>query len=148
MMSLDRATIDDLVAILEAQSEFWGERDLSLLHHPMFVHEFGETALVVRGQGGVVLAYLFGFVTLEGRVGYVHLVAVRSSQRREGLGRLLYREFESLARERGAVAMKALTRPSNAGSIEFHRSLGMAATEVADYAGAGETRVVLWRALE
>ena len=142
-----RASVDDLLAVTDERREFWGERDLSPLHHPMFVHEFGATSVVLRGQDGAILAYLLGFVTLEARVGYAHLVAVRASRRREGLGRLLYETFESLARERGARALKAYTRPENLTSIAFHRSIGMSATEVPDYSGPGEARVVFWRDL-
>ncbi len=36
---------------------------------------------------------------------------------------------------------------TNDGSIAFHRALGMAATEVADYSGPGQSRVVFWRDL-
>jgi GNAT superfamily N-acetyltransferase len=137
----------DLEAIWCMQPQFWGERDLRALHHPLLVHEFGDTALVVRDPDSSVAAYLFGFLT-PARVAYAHIVAVRNDRRREGLGRELYGAFERLARERGAVALKAFTRPENTGSIEFHTSLGFSATEVSDYAGPGETRVVFWRELE
>jgi ribosomal protein S18 acetylase RimI-like enzyme len=146
-VSLERATIEDLIAVADAQGEFWGERDMRLLHHSMFVHEFGETSLVIRDTDGLIRAYLFGFVTVDRRVGYVHLIAVRSTYRREGYGRQLYAAFETLARKRGAVALKAMTQPVNTRSIAFHRSLGMSVTEVPDYVGKGETRVVFWRDL-
>jgi len=145
--AVDRASIDDLSTVTGEQEEFWGERDIAPLHHPMFAHEFGETSVVLRGADGLILAYLLGFVTIDGRVGYAHLVAVRASQRRQGLARRLYEEFESLARARGARALKAYTRPVNSGSIAFHQAIGMSATEVADYAGPGEARVVFWREL-
>jgi ribosomal protein S18 acetylase RimI-like enzyme len=141
-----RATIGDLIAVVADQREFWGERDVSHLHHPMLVYEFGGTSVVIRDPAGPIAAYLFGFVTLE-RVGYAHLVAVRQSHRRRGLASELYQCFEELARERGARNLKAYTRPSNRASIDFHRSLGMTATEVADYAGPGETRIVFRRDL-
>ena len=139
--------MEDLVAVVEAEGEFWGERSRAELHHPMLIHEFGETALVAREPGGGVIGYLFGFVTIEG-VGYAHLVAVREGHRRRGLARALYGEFEQRARARGARALKAFTRPENERSIAFHASLGMSATAVADYSGPGETRVVFWRDLE
>jgi GNAT superfamily N-acetyltransferase len=138
--------MDDLEAILARQREFWGGRDLRALHHPLLVHEFGDTALVLRDTAGVVSAYLFGFLT-PARVGYAHVLAVRGDHRRAGLGRELYGAFEQLARERGAVALKAITRTENDGSIAFHASLGFSVTVVADYAGRGEPRVVLWREL-
>jgi GNAT superfamily N-acetyltransferase len=136
----------DYAAILAALPRFWGERDVRPLHHPMFVHEFGDTALVVR-DGGEVVAYLLGFVAPAG-VGYVHLVGVRDSHRRRGLGRRLYDEFGRRAREHGAVALKAITTPGNRASIAFHSALGMSAETVADYAGPGEPRVVFRADLE
>jgi GNAT superfamily N-acetyltransferase len=149
-----RAAIEDLAAVAEEPRAFWGERDLPALHHPLLVHDFGETALVIRGGGdhtkregeGRVVAYLFGLLTPSG-VGYVHLVAVREGHRREGLAGRLYERFEEIARERGAHALKAFTQPFNTGSIAFHRAQGFAATETADYAGPGETRTVFWKRL-
>lgn len=141
-----RATIEDLVAIVDDQREFWGERDLSHLHHLLLVREFGDTAFVIRDHAARVIAYLFGFPT-PARVGYIHLVSVREGHRRGGLGRRLYAEFETRMRDRGAVALKAFTQPSNARSIAFHSSLGFSAADAADYAGPGETRTVFWKDL-
>jgi GNAT superfamily N-acetyltransferase len=136
------ATPEDYAYILASLPTFWGERDLRALHHPMFLHEFGDTALVIHAPDGDVVAYLLGFVAPATAAGYVHLVGVRDSHRRRGLGRRLYAEFERRARLRGATSMKAITTPGNRTSIEFHRSLGMSATLVPDYAGLGSDRVV------
>jgi GNAT superfamily N-acetyltransferase len=146
------ATIEDLTAVAGESREFWGDRELAALHHPLLVHDFGETALVIRGgeadgRGvGAVIAYLFGLLTPSG-VGYVHLVAVREGHRRDGFARRLYERFEVLAREHDAHALKALTQPLNTRSIAFHRALGFTATEAADYAGPGEARIVFWKEL-
>jgi ribosomal protein S18 acetylase RimI-like enzyme len=148
------ATIADLTAVAREPGEFWGERELPALHHPLLIHDFGETALVIRGgadrtdDGGTdsILAYLFGLLTPSG-VGYIHLVAVRERHRREGLARRLYERFEEVAREHEAHALKAFTQPINTRSIAFHRALGFSVTETADYAGPGETRTVFWRQL-
>jgi ribosomal protein S18 acetylase RimI-like enzyme len=150
----ERATIADLAAVADEPREFWGDRELPPLHHPLLVHDFGETALAIRGDGGradgaggeEVIAYLFGLLTPSG-VGYIHLVAVRDGHRREGLARCLYTRFEVVAREHGAHALKAFTQPINTRSIAFHRALGFTASETADYAGPGETRTVFWRQL-
>jgi len=142
----ERAGTADYNAIINALAEYWGERDMRARHHPMFVHEFGDTALVMRDGNHGVAAYLFGFVAPT-QVGYVHLVGVRADSRRAGLGRCLYREFETLARQRGATALKAITTPTNHDSIAFHHALDMSATEVADYSGPGQPRVVFWRDL-
>jgi GNAT superfamily N-acetyltransferase len=146
------ATIEDLAAVAREPREFWGDRDLPALHHPLLVHDFGETALVIRDDGeeaegrGGVIAYLFGLLTPAG-VGYIHLVAVREGHRRNGFARRLYERFEELAREHGAQALKAFTQPVNIRSIDFHRALGFSATETANYAGPGETRMVFWKQL-
>jgi ribosomal protein S18 acetylase RimI-like enzyme len=142
----ERATTADYNAIIDTLADYWGVRDMRARHHPMFVHEFGETSLVMRDGDGGVAAYLFGFVAPT-QVGYVHLVGVRADSRRVGLGRRLYGEFETLARHRGATALKAISIPTNDGSIAFHRGLGMSVTEAADYSGQGQPRIVFWRDL-
>lgn len=142
-MTVRRATCADFDDILSSLTSFWDGRDLRALHHPMFVDEFGDTALVCEHEGGGVAAYLFGFVAQTAAVGYVHLVAVRDTERRQGLGRLLYGRFAEEVGARGCRGLKAITRSGNEPSIAFHRALGMRATEVAGYAGPGEDRVVL-----
>jgi ribosomal protein S18 acetylase RimI-like enzyme len=127
--------------VLESLGEFWGDRDMRHLHHPMFVHEFGDTALVMRAGDGSVAGYLLGFVA-PGTVGYVHVLGVSRQHRRRGVGRALYERFKALARERGATSLKAVTTPGNEVSIAFHRSLGMSTAMVPGYAGPGEDRVV------
>jgi GNAT superfamily N-acetyltransferase len=140
---IERATIDDLVAIMDDPRPFWGDRPL-LVHHPMLIHEFGDTAFVVRGEEAEVIAYLFGLLTPRG-VGYIHLVAVREGHRRGGLARLLYDRFESAARTHGARSLKSFTQPANTRSIAFHSALGFTVTETPDYVGPGETRIVFTR---
>jgi GNAT superfamily N-acetyltransferase len=142
----ERATTADYNVIIDTLAEYWGELDMRARHHPMFIHEFGDTALVMRDGSRGVAAYLFGFVAPT-RVGYVHLVGVRADSRRAGLGRRLYSEFETLVRHRGATALKAISIPTNQDSIAFHRALDMSATEVPDYSGPGQPRIVFWRDL-
>ena len=141
------ATIEDLQAIVASLREFWGERDTTALHHTLFVHEFGDTALVFHDDRGHPIAYLLGFVTPAG-VGYIHVVAVREDRREGGLAHALYDEFESLARARGASALKAITRPGNHASVAFHQALGFAASEHGGYTALGEPRIVFWRELD
>ncbi len=122
---------------------FWGSASNLPLHHPTLLYEFGNTAYVVR-EGDLVIAYLFGFLAQSSPTAYVHLVAVRGTHRRQGLGRLLYDHFLAYARARGCTEVKAITRPTNAGSLAFHKRLGMSASEVVrGYGGPGEDRVIL-----
>jgi GNAT superfamily N-acetyltransferase len=119
----------------------------------MLVNEFGNSAFVARA-GPRVVAYLFGFVSQVEPVGYVHLVAVRPSARGQGLGRKLLAHFVAFARRHGCRHVKAITTPSNLGSIAFHKSLGMkllgrpnaaGIPVIKDYAGPNEPRVVFWK---
>jgi ribosomal protein S18 acetylase RimI-like enzyme len=137
----------DLGEILRGYERFWGDRELPRhLHHPMFVHEFGDTAFVARSRGGAIVGYLLGFAAPTGD-GYIHLVAVRDDARGLGLARRLYKTFGAAARARGAVGLKAISNPGNEGSIAFHRRLGFEMTLVEDYGGAGRPRVVMRRPL-
>jgi HAD superfamily hydrolase (TIGR01450 family) len=122
---IERCTHEDFLAIHADLDDFWGDaaERIRHVHYPMFVHEFGDTACVVRDDGRIV-AYLFGFWSQTEPAGYVHLVAVRKSHQGHGIGRRLYERFEALAKERGCSLLRAVTTPGNAGSIEFHRRLG------------------------
>jgi ribosomal protein S18 acetylase RimI-like enzyme len=142
------ATRADFAEIRSSLDAFWGERDVAHLHHPMFIEEFGDCALVVRDTDGRVAAYLLGMVVAAKRLGYVHAVAVREDQRGHGLGRRLYEAFSVLALERGCTRIKAITTPGNTESVAFHRSMGMDADPVSDYSGPGQPRIVFTRELD
>jgi GNAT superfamily N-acetyltransferase len=68
----------------------------------------------------------------------------------------LYERFEERARERGCMALKAITPPINTDSIAFYRCLGFELLGepdetgipiVADYFGPGMPRVVFLKPL-
>jgi len=145
-MKVERCGRTEFEQILEEVEDFWGSRRTLALHHPMLLHEFGDTAFVIK-DGSRVVAYLFGFYSQTEPSGYVHLVAVRASHRQRGLARRLYRHFESAARRRGCAGLKAITTPGNAASMAFHAALGWEAEPHVDYAGRGEARVLLRKPL-
>ncbi len=145
-MNVGRVTPADYATILAEHASFWGERDLRPAHHPALVHELADTSVALH-EDGLLVGYVFGFVVSPAGVGYLHLIGVRESHRRRGLATRLWREFESLARERGATSLKAITTPQNEMSIGFHASMGMTAERVADYAGPGHDRIVFTRLL-
>ena len=155
-MELDQCTHQDFLEILTDLEDFWGTDRARAVHHPMFVHEFGDTAWVVRDNGRVV-AYLFAFWSQTEPVGYIHLVGVRRGYQRRGIGRRLYEQFEARARERGCARLKALTPPINSDSIAFHERLGFTLLGepnengipvVEDYFGPGVPRVVFEKPLD
>jgi GNAT superfamily N-acetyltransferase len=150
MNTIEQCTIADFMTIIQQLPAFWGSDRTRAVHHPMFVHEFGDTAYLIR-DGQSIAAYLFAFISQREPVGYVHLIAVREGYRRQGLGRALYEHFRAFAKQRGCSRLKAITTPSNSLSIAFHKSLGMQimgardrdeVCVVTDYAGPGEHRVI------
>jgi GNAT superfamily N-acetyltransferase len=152
---ISQCTRQDYQQILEDLEDFWNGRDTRALHHPMLINEFGNSAFVIRA-GTRVMAYLFGFVSQVEPVGYVHLIAVRASARRQCLAQKLFRHFVDFARRHGCTHVKAITTPSNSSSIAFHKSIGMTLlgepdnagiTVIPDYAGRSEPRVVFWKAI-
>ena len=149
-MLIERCRPTDFNEIVTHLTEFWGSERAKSVHHPMFVHEFGDCAFVIR-RDAVIAAYLFGFFSQTEPLFYVHLIAVRERYRHTGLGRQLYSHVLSLARARGCTEVKAITSPTNAESIAFHTGLGMKMTGepqpngtsvMEDYAGPGGDRVV------
>ena len=117
-MEIDRCTHQDFLGILTDLEDFWGSDRARAVHHPMFVHEFGDTAWVVREDGRVV-GYLFGFWSQTEPIGYIHLVGVRRSHQRLGIGRSLYERFEALARERAAQDSRPSRLPSTPTQSSF-----------------------------
>jgi GNAT superfamily N-acetyltransferase len=152
---ISTCTQQDYNQILDQLPDFWDGRVTRHLHHPMLIHEFGNSAFVIR-NGARVVAYLFGFISQTEPVAYMHVIAVRTSARRQRLGQKLFGHFLEFARGRGCIYAKAITTPSNLGSIDFHKSLGMELLGepnthgipiIQDYAGPNDPRVVFWRSI-
>ena len=94
-MTLDAFTVEalDRYSALSVQREvlarlpaFWGARDVALLHHPMWFRQFSLDGCAARTDGALV-GYLLGVLTPD--FGYVHLVATRLDERRQGIGAAL-----------------------------------------------------------
>lgn len=138
-------TISDLRVILGELDEFWGGRDTAFLHQALYVHEFGETSVLLERDGRID-GYLLGFVGQHG-LGYIHAVAVRREARGAGLAADMYARFEVLAQARGARGLKAITDPENQGSRAFHEALGFSTEVVEDYSPSGGDRLIFTRTL-
>jgi GNAT superfamily N-acetyltransferase len=155
-VEISRGTKADFDEIVTNINDFWGSDRTLHLHHPMYVSEFADSSYVIKEKGKVV-AYLFGFISQTGPVGYVSLVGVRESHQRPGLGQMLYGLFSEYARAKGCTGLKAVTAPSNTNSIDFHTiKIGMeldgemnndGIRVVKDYAGPGKDRVVFRKKL-
>lgn len=154
-MQISRCTKSDYDQIVSHIEEFWGSDRTLSLHHPIFIHEFGNTAFAIKNGTGVA-AYLWGFLSQVQPTAYVHLLAVRVPYRRQGLARQLYNHFCTYARAHDCTQCRAITTSTNKESIAFHRALGFELTGkpnrdgipvVEDYFGPGQDRVVFQKVL-
>jgi ribosomal protein S18 acetylase RimI-like enzyme len=138
------ADYDAIAAVVDA---WWGRPVLPVLPR-LFLDHFYRTSLVVDGPAGP-LAFLVGILSpSDPDRAYIHFVGVSPAARQQGLARQLYEEFFALARAAGRRVVGAVTAPVNAGSIEFHRSLGFTVTgPVRDYNGPGRESMVFERSL-
>jgi GNAT superfamily N-acetyltransferase len=150
-MEILKCTKPDFDQIITEINDFWGSDRTLYLHHPIFIYELGNSAYVIK-EANKVVAYLFGFLSQTGPIGYVHLIAVRQTHRKRGYGRKLYAHFAKFAKKHGCKTLKAITTPSNTTSIAFHENIGMEAVGdsnhgdipvIRDYSGPGADRVVL-----
>jgi GNAT superfamily N-acetyltransferase len=120
------------------------------------VHEFGDTAFVIRSNDQVI-AYLFGFIATAEPVGYIHLVGVRTAYQGRGIGRSLYEHFEQVARKRACLHLRSVTAPFNTDSRAFHAAMGFEGTGPSrdpdgfpvypDYHGPGEAVIIFSKRL-
>jgi ribosomal protein S18 acetylase RimI-like enzyme len=129
--------------------EWWGGRPMRAMLPRLFFEHFRETSFVAEDDGEVV-GFLCGFLSQTWPdQAYVHFVGVRPDRRGDGLGRQLYEQFFSAAREAGRSVVRCVTAPVNEGSVAFHTRLGFEVeAEVPNYDGAGEPRVLLRKELD
>ncbi|MDE0420736.1 MAG: GNAT family N-acetyltransferase [Gammaproteobacteria bacterium] len=140
----------DFRQIHQHLGDYWGgltTRQLArvaALHHPMLLHQFGDTAYSMR-DGDVVAAYLFGFLSqTDGRQAYIHLAGVHRAYRRRGLAARLYRHFFAVCALSGRTRVTAVTSAGNERSLAFHRAMGMEINgPVPDYRGDGVDMYVM-----
>lgn len=155
MCSIEPCTREDFDHIVTHHDEYW-ESDLTLrLHHPIFIHEFGDTAYAMK-DGAFLAAYLLGFFAPTSRTAYVHMVATHHDYRGRGLARRLYQHFIQQGRSAGCHSLKATAAPDNLASIRFHQAMGMTLlgqpnadgiNVIAGYLKPGVDRVVFHKAI-
>jgi len=156
-MKIEKCTMLEFNEIVKDIVDFWGSDRTLHLHHPFLIYEFGNTAFVIKEQGQVI-AYLFGFYSQTENLAYIHLLGVREKHQRRGLGLLLYENFIDIAKSKGIAKIKAITTPSNAKSIAFHKNrIGMTllgqpnedgVNVVKDYSGPDRYTVVFEKQID
>ena len=141
--SATKPEFDQIVAVLD---RWWGGPSPERAH-PLFFHEFGETALVAE-EGGLLVGFLLGLHTRsQPATGYIHLVGIHPEHRRRGVGQDLYTTFCEHARAAGMARVKAIAAVGHEGPTRFHLALGFEGAEDPDYAGRGRARMVFTKDL-
>ena len=149
-------TVAEYAAVREDIEDFWDSDRTVAMHQTMFLHEFGDSCLVAK-EGDETIGYMVAFASQTSDAGYVHLVGVRKAWRGKGIARALYEHFGAWAKARGCTSLKAITNPTNEGSVAFHRALGFELTGepidgetypmVRDFGGPGVHRIVFHKSL-
>ena len=148
---IENCSMEDFNEIIRDISDFWGSDRTLHLHQSYLIHEFGNTAFVIKDKD-IIVAYLFGFFSQMQRLAYVHLIGVREKYQKQGFGQMLYENFIEVAKSQDIHKIKAITKPANIRSINFHTNkIGMALIGepnkdgikvVKNYSGLDEDRVV------
>jgi ribosomal protein S18 acetylase RimI-like enzyme len=114
---------DDYLPIAERVEE-WYSAPMKAILLRRFVHHFGSTSFVAW-RAGERVGYVIGWLPPDrADEVFVHAVTLAPSERGRGTGRMLYAALADLGRRAGRRRMVATIRPSNEGSLAFHRALG------------------------
>ncbi|MGD1221966.1 N-acetyltransferase family protein [Streptomyces krungchingensis] len=141
---------EDHARVLGVLDAWWGglkgpagALERALLLPRLYFQHFTTTGFLVERDGGEVAAFLVGFLSqTESDAAYVHFVGVDPRLHGQGIGRVLYRAFFTLARSHGRRYVHCVTSPQNTASRAFHTRLGFTESAVkADYDGPGLDRV-------
>ena len=148
-MNIRHAEPSDHARVVAVIDGWWGGREMRDMLPRLFFTHFRDTSFVAEDESGELAGFLCGFLSQTyPDQAYVHFVGVSPEQRRAGLARDLYERFFSAARTAGRTSVHCVTSPANAASVAFHQRLGFEIeAEVEGYDGAGESRVLLVRAL-
>ena len=148
-VSIRHAHPSDYGRVIQHVDAWWGGREMAPMLPKLFFLHFEGTSFVAERADGTIAGFLCGFLSqTSDEEAYVHFVGVAPDQRGSGLGRDLYEQFFSTAREHGRTLVRCVTSPVNKDSIAFHEALGFEVDRVAkDYDGPGEDRVLFVKAL-
>ncbi len=131
------ATAEDAPAIAEIYAPYVTRTAVTFETVPPDAREFrrrvestlADYPFLVAEREGVILGYAYA-AAFGDRAAYIwaakESVYVRAEARHEGVGRALYEALEGYLKRQDVYSVSACITLSNAGSVEFHRSLGFA----------------------
>lgn len=146
----DRAPIEEIIR--ENLGNFFNEQDIEIAFELLesYMTKLDEEKeylhLSAENRSGDVVGYVcFGPIPLTDSAWDLYWIAVRSRQRRTGLGKQLVRSVEEEALRQGATAiyMDTSGRDGYSTTRQFYESLGYeVATRLEDFYRPGEDKIV------
>ena len=149
-MTIRHAEPADHARVAAVIDEWWGGRRMRDMLPRLFFTHFHDTSFVAEDEKGGLTGFICGFLSQTyPEEAYIHFVGVARERRGAGLARELYETFFAAVQAHGRTTVRCVTSPANSGSLAFHHRLGFEVeAEVENYDGAGESRVLLRKALE
>ena len=144
---LRTAAAADYDRIIARLDDWWGRPVRQALPR-LFLDHFHATSFVA-GRDGDLAGFRIGFMSPSmPDAAYIHFAGVHPHFRGNGLARVLYQRFFELAAADGRHVVRAVTAPSNTGSIAFHTAMGFTVTEpIPGYDGPSSGKVLFERRL-
>ena len=144
---LRTAAAADYDRIITRLDDWWGRPVRQALPR-LFLDHFHATSFVAERDGDLA-GFLIGFMSPSmPDAAYIHFAGVHPHFRGNGLARVLYQRFFELAAADGRHVVRAVTAPSNTGSVAFHTAMGFTVTEpIPGYDGPSSGKVLFERCL-
>jgi ribosomal-protein-alanine acetyltransferase len=126
--------LKDLEEILRIEKQAFPKTAYSkevLLH---YAFHYSETFVVMETGAGIA-----GYIIFD-KTGHIHSTAVKPTQRKQGLGTMLFRHARKHAEQRAWLEV----RSQNTGAIAFYKAMGMKVTgTIPKYYGKDDALVMV-----
>lgn len=136
-VSIRELTRDDFPAVIEIDQVIRGFSRPDFWRRRFMIAEFNPPwASLVAELDNRVVGFVLGWSScwefgLAGEVGWLDIIGVHPTYRREGIGRALVTEFMNLARNlRQVERVLTLVDPEQFGTMDFFSSIGFARGEL------------------
>jgi predicted GNAT superfamily acetyltransferase len=111
------------------------------IYHIM-VDQFRNTCFIAEDRGEMI-GYLLGLRSqTRPEEAYIHLVQVAPRLRGNGIGRRLFKQFQSVVKDMGCTKIVAVSKPENNFCNSYHKSMGFSIVENANTIEIGDVKAI------
>ncbi len=150
-MNIRNIQPEDYLPVISVIDDWWGGRKMSHLLPRLFFEHFRDTRFIIE-QDDQIVAFLIGFLShSQPDEAYIHFVGVHPDNRKQRLGKTLYKLFFKTVHRRNRTIVRCITSSVNTGSIAYHTRMGFqiepqdtqkdGISYNANHDGIGESRV-------